>query len=224
MNSTVPQELMDEAMERDSAAAASEWLAEFRSDIESFATPEIVDAAVEAGRVNLPPRTRFEYNAFCDPAGGSGGDSMTLAISHKEDDKIIIDSILECRPPFSPESVTEEFCQLLKEYRVYSVSGDRYAGSWPEEQFTKRGISFIPCELNKPQIYLEFLALLNSGRVELPDNDKLRTQLLNLERRTTRAGRDSVDHPPGLHDDLINSVPGVAVEARTFKTDAGIFF
>jgi hypothetical protein len=31
-----------------------------------------------------------------------------------------------------------------------------------------------------------------------------------LERRTTRAGKDSIDHAPGAHDDLINSVAGAA--------------
>ena len=34
-------------------------------------------------------------------------------------------------------------------------------------------------------------------------------QLLGLERRTSRAGRDSIDHGPGGHDDLINVVAGV---------------
>jgi hypothetical protein len=39
--------------------------------------------------------------------------------------------------------------------------------------------------------------LLNSGRVELLDNSRLISQLCNLERRTARGGRDSIDHPPG---------------------------
>jgi hypothetical protein len=33
-------------------------------------------------------------------------------------------------------------------------------------------------------------------------------QLCSLERRTTRGGRDSIDHPPSGHDDLANAVAG----------------
>ena len=38
-------------------------------------------------------------------------------------------------------------------------------------------------------------------------------QLLTLERKTARGGRDSIDHPqgPSFHDDLINSVAGSLV-------------
>jgi hypothetical protein len=32
-------------------------------------------------------------------------------------------------------------------------------------------------------------------------------------RRTTRGGRDSIDHAPGAHDDAVNSVAGVIVLA-----------
>ena len=35
-------------------------------------------------------------------------------------------------------------------------------------------------------------------------------QLANLERRTARGGRDSIDHAPGAaHDDIANAVSGV---------------
>jgi hypothetical protein len=44
----------------------------------------------------------------------------------------------------------------------------------------------------------------------LLDDQRLITQLSSLERRTARSGRDSIDHPPGAHDDVGNSVAGVA--------------
>jgi hypothetical protein len=34
-----------------------------------------------------------------------------------------------------------------------------------------------------------------------------------LERRTARSGKDSIDHPPGAHDDVANAVAGVLVLA-----------
>jgi len=36
------------------------------------------------------------------------------------------------------------------------------------------------------------------------------SQLANLERKTARGGRDSIDHPIGQHDDVSNSVAGLA--------------
>ena len=61
---------------------------------------------------------------------------------------------------------------------------------------------------------------LNSGKVELIDNAKMVNQLVSLERRTTRGGRDSVDHAPGAHDDIANAVAGAAVLANRTSTYA----
>jgi hypothetical protein len=38
-------------------------------------------------------------------------------------------------------------------------------------------------------------------------------QLTSLERRTSRGGRDSIDHAPGSHDDIANAVAGALVTA-----------
>jgi hypothetical protein len=53
------------------------------------------------------------------------------------------------------------------------------------------------------------LPLLNSGRITLPRHDRLVAQIVGLERRVSRAGRDSIDHAPGGHDDIANAVSGV---------------
>ena len=82
MNSSFPQDIIDEALVRDPSAAAAEYLAEYRSDIQSFISREVVDAITVPGRFELPPGRR-NYHAWVDPSGGSG-DSMTLAISHSE--------------------------------------------------------------------------------------------------------------------------------------------
>ena len=58
---------------------------------------------------------------------------------------------------------------------------------------------------------LALLPLLNSGKVDLLDNSRLVSQLCGLERRTARSGKDSVDHPPGQHDDVANAVAGACV-------------
>lgn len=115
----------------------------------------------------------------------------------------------EVKPPFSPESVTAEYADLSKQYGIHTVTGDRYSGQWVREQFEKNGITYEPCEQAKSDLYRELLPRLNSQRVELLDIPRLRTQLVGLERRTARGGRDSIDHGPGGHDDVANCVAGV---------------
>ena len=62
------------------------------------------------------------------------------------------------------------------------------------------------------------MPLLNSGRVELPPDRTLQRELLGLERRTSRGGRDSIDHSPGAHDDVANAVAGVLVKVAKRPT------
>jgi hypothetical protein len=120
----------------------------------------------------------------------------------------VLDCVREQRPPFSPKSVVSEFAALLKTYRVSRVTGDRYAGEWPREVFRDHGIQYDVSEKPKVDIYRDVLPGLNSGKLELLDLPRLAGQFCGLERRTARGGRDSIDHAPGGHDDLANSVAG----------------
>ncbi len=147
MNETLPAKVVKRAYERDPASAASEYGTieagiTFRHDIETFVAHEVVDDAVALGRHELPPVSGTRYFAFVDPSGGSS-DSMTLAIAHLDVDKrAILDAIRERRPPFSPESVVDEFSGLLKSYGLHKVTGDRYPGEWPRERFREQGITY----------------------------------------------------------------------------------
>jgi hypothetical protein len=119
--------------------------------------------------------------------------------------------------------VVQEYAALLKSYRISKVTGDRYAGEWPREQFRKYGVQYEVADKSKSDIYRDLLPLLNSRRVELLDNQRLIGQLVSLERRTARGGRDSIDHPPRAHDDIANSVAGVLtlVAAPKFQSYCG---
>ena len=83
----------------------------------------------------------------------------------------------------------------------------------PRERLAVRGVDYQPATKAKTDIYLNLLPLNNSGRVELLDDPRLTSQLCALERRTARGGRDSIDHSPGAHDDVINAAAGAIVMA-----------
>ncbi len=211
MNSSLDPAVIQAAYEEDDASARAEYGAEFRKDIEAFVAREALDGVTVPGRLELPPVSDVTYRGFCDPSGGSV-DSMTLAIAHEEtcgDRRIsVLDLMREVKPPFSPERAVEDFSETLKQYGIRTISGDRYGGLWPSERFEKHGIAYSPSEVTRSEIYLETLPLLNNGTCELLDSKRLQSQLLSLERRTSRAGRDSIDHGPGGHDDLCNAAMG----------------
>ncbi len=216
MNPTVSKKLIDDALKEDRSAASAEWLAKFRTDVESFLPLDLVEIAVYENRLELPKLEGVRYFAFCDPSGGRQ-DSMTLAISHKDSNtgKIILDVLKEARPPFKPDSVVEEFSQVLKQFEIAQVESDRYAGEWVTSSFRDHGIMVEPAKLSASEIYLAALPLFSNASVELLDNKRLVSQLRGLERRTRSGGKDLVTHYPGSHDDLANSACGVIVRVHS---------
>ena len=210
MNPTIDPAVIAEAYEEDAARASAEYGAEFRDDIAAFVSREAVDACTVPGRFELPRISGVQYRAFVDPSGGSS-DSMTLAIAHREkhDGPVILDLVRETKAPFSPAAVVMDFVETLKAYGISKVQGDRYAGEWAREPFVKAGIIYELSEKPRSDLYQALLPKLNSGQVELLDLPRLTKQLCDLERRTARGGRDSIDHPPGGHDDVANAVAGV---------------
>ena len=208
LNPAIDRDFVAAAYEDDPVAAAAEYGAEWRGDLADFIPREVVDHAVIHGRHELPPAAGLHYVGFVDASGGSA-DSMTMAVAHRDKDGCgILDAIREVRPPFSPESVVEEFCALLKSYRIARVTGDAYAGEWPRERFRVHGIGYDVSDVNRSQIYLDALPLLNSRKIELLDLPRLIAQLCALERRTATSGKDTINHPKGGHDDIINAAAG----------------
>ncbi len=208
MNKTVSAKWIAKQYEDDPASAAAEYGGEFRSDAERLFTAELVQACVVEGRRENPPDQVSGSSpiAVIDFAGGSGTDSMTLCIAHKSGDRVIIDLLRERQPPFSPETALAELATVLRSYNIFTVKGDRFGGEWPRERFRIHGIDYQVLEQSKSDLYRDMLPVINSGRVELLDHARCLNQLIALERRTARGGRDLIDHPPGpgSHDDLAN--------------------
>jgi hypothetical protein len=219
MNPSFPQEDVDRAYKEDHQVADAEYGANFRSDVKSLFDPAIIEALINPAN-ERPRQSGVQYRAFVDPAGGSGKDSMTLAIAHTETLKVegkddlqieVLDCLREVPPPFNPDDTARDFCDVIKSYGCSSVTGDRFGGEWPRERFRVHGIEYLISERTKQEIYKDLLPLANANRVDLLADPKLKAQLLDLERRTGRAGRDTIDHPRGKHDDVANAAAGALV-------------
>jgi hypothetical protein len=211
MNPTMDQRIIDAAFRRDAASAATEWAGEFRKDLESYVSQEAVEAVTVSGRKSLPPMMNVRYLGFVDPSGGKA-DSMVLAIAHVEKNRVIVDRIDELEPPVSPERAVGAFVKIAREYRLGAVAGDSFSAEFVEAAFKRKGLGYVRSRLNKSDLYRELLPLINSEQIELLDSDRLKRQLTQLERRVTRLGRETIDHPPGdhYHDDVANAVAGAS--------------
>lgn len=204
--------VIERAFEEDAVKAASEYGRDgdivFRPDIESFIAIDAIDAVTVPGRRELPYVKGIHYVAAVDPSSGGqggGGDSMTLAIAHRDKDgNVILDLLRECRPPFSPATKVNEFAAVIRSYNIHKVHGDRWGGEFVREPFRQHGIEYEIVDKPKSDFYSELAPIINSAKCELLEHQRLAAQFTTLERRTARSGKDSIDHCPGAHDDLVN--------------------
>ena len=213
MNPTYSLSAIERAKAADPQAAAAEFDAEFRSDIEAFLTAELIEAVTVPGRFELPRVAGVEYHAFADPSGGRQ-DSFTLAIAHAETNgKLILDVLRERRPPFQPQAVVAEFADVLKGFGISEVETDKYAAEFATAAWRDCGIAAVNSELTASEIYVNFLPLITNGTAELLDMKRLAGQLTGLERRTRAGGKDLITHYANGHDDCANAAAGVLVAA-----------
>lgn len=226
-------EFVQKEWKRDPVAAAAEvgnevGVITFRADVKDFISRDVLKALTVTGRKELLPCSlepvelghaepaRYTYFGFVDPSGGSQ-DAMTLAIAHwdHEKNKAVLDLLRHEPAPFKPKDVVKKFAADLLRYHLGSVTGDAYAGLWPRDEFSDNGIAYLLSDRDKHDIYRDLLPALNSGTVELLDDEMCFDELKSLQRRLTSTGREIIDHPQGLHDDLANSAAGALLEATT---------
>lgn len=213
MNPSLPQKVVDDAIERDPVAADAEYLAKFRNDISAFITRDLIDNNTRSRPLTIPPNNSVKFVGFVDVAGG-GADEYTLAIAFKENNRSVIAGVWAQHG--DPAAITAQYADVLKRYGIKTITGDRYAAQWPITEFSRNGITLKPSSMNRSEIYLEFLPMLQTGAVELPPDEKALNQFVMLERRTSRSGRDTIDHAPGpgSHDDRCNAIAGAGVLAN----------
>jgi hypothetical protein len=171
--------------------------------------PEPVMNAFTRGVTSRQPEPGIQYSAFVDMSGGSSDDAV-LAIGHADPDgRAVLDRLVNQgqQPPFDPSKAVERFVEVLREYRIAAVCGDRYAGETFRAQFDAKGVCYRVSDRTKSQLYEALEPHLNGQRVLLPDVPELEQQLLGL---VWRGGR--IDHQPGEHDDWSNSAAGCAAE------------
>jgi hypothetical protein len=212
MNPQVSEKKIEKLIKKGKAMHA-EFYAEFREDLENYLSREELEIVMTAEE-HYVRDPEFQYFAFVDPSGGRN-DSFTLAIGHWEKEKIIVDRLEERIPPFDTSQIVEEYAEILKQFGIMKISGDRFGGVWTSDAFKKHGIEYEMSPLVKNDLLLEFVSLVRMREVLLPKNQRLLLQSIQLERRPGKSGKDEIQKLPGFHDDLLNEIAGLTVLMKT---------
>jgi len=217
-NSSLPQSVVDRAIERDSAANSAEYLSIWRDDLENFVTLETIRACTGPLRVREPV-PGVSYVAGIDFAGGSGQDSLALAFCHYDatSEKIIVDMVHEWKPPFSPSETIREVAILCHHFGIDTVIGDRWGGDFPREAVRQWNLDYRISDKTTSDCFAALLPIMNSREVELPKHPEALAQIGALQRRPTASGRDKIGHPQNgnAHDDMAAAI-AVAVAHCAF--------
>ncbi len=229
MNPSLLAERLDRERRLDPARFAREYEAEFAEDLDAFLPSAWVDAAVTAGRHELPPQEGVRYAAGVDPSGG-GADAFTLAVAHAEgqgaERRVVQDVMKGWRRTGTAQvdlaGIVAEIAAICRRYRVTAVGGDRYSAGWVRQEFQRQSIRYEEAP-DKSHVYLECEPLFAQGQIDVLAHPVLVRELRILERRPRPGGRTLVDHPTGAHDDHANALALAAVRvahpSRTILDD-----
>lgn len=217
LNPTLDTGVIDRAKKLDAEAARSEWEAAFRSDLSALFDDRVIDEAIDEDRpLELAPRDGIRYTFFTDASAGRH-DAFTCAVAHREGGRVVLDLVRGRKAPFDPQDVAAEYAGIAKAYGCRKVIGDAYAGEWVAGSFKNAGLQYERAPMAKSGLYLESLPLFMQGAVSIPNEPNLIRELRLLERRTSRAGKDIVDHPSfgNATDDYANAACGAIVSLGT---------
>lgn len=183
MNEQLSDSVVSKQIAKDPARYRAEFFNEWRTDVSNFLAMEIVDGATDWGVSERAPERGISYQAYADPASGTGQDSFGLAIGHRLNDKsrsLIVDVLRERKPRFVAADVIREYAQLLRLYGVHEIVSDNFAAGFSADEWARNGIRFRACKNTTAENYLCTLPTLTSKRAHLLDSPVLRSQLAEL--------------------------------------------
>jgi len=227
-NETFPQSVIDAELERDAVAAGAEYLCIYRTDVAAFVDAPLIDSVTRSEPREIPHRTVNPdgsprvYRGGLDISGGRS-DSTAAAVAHTEGQRVVVDACRRWTAPHDPKAVAMQVAEFFKAYHLTAATGDHYGAELARSLYADAGLTLITSEHPRSDVYLRLLPLMTTGCAELPPDPTLRVELLGLERRTARNGKDSIDHRPGstAHDDLANAVALAAVAASRLSSVPG---
>lgn len=191
VNPTIPQDFIDNEYLRDPDNAEREFGANFAEQVDAYLPfDKLQKAFIFAG--DLLPDSANRYFASIDQSGLSGRDRFAMAVSHKEDRKVLVDV---CRSWNTEDGdmILGEVGHIANDYNLGSVTIDKYAGGWVKQALEKIGLE-VKVRESLPSVYQNFKSLLMAESVKLPDNKALRNGLVRTQAFYGRNNSLSISH------------------------------
>jgi len=228
MNPSLPDRVVARALKENAPKARAEYLNFWREDVDDFLPLDVIEACTDWGRAESAPVRGLQYEAYGDPASGTGKDSFTIAIGHNEATgnntrpTIVVDLHRERKPRFVATDVITEYAALLRSYGISSITCDNYAGGFSSDNWAREGITWRKPQHTTSENYLRLPPIMTSpGRVRLHDSATARTQFSGLERHVT-SGHEAVRHGSSAHDDVATSIAGLICQLDARGARRGI--
>lgn len=205
INPVIPKEFIKREYRRDIDYAKREFGAEFAEKVESFFSYEVLENSFTLVG-SLPYKQEFDYSLGIDQSGLSGRDRFAVAISHKEDDKVLVDHV-EAWETKDSDIILADIGKLIEAYRLNKASIDKYAKGWVSQALNKLGLE-VEIRPSLPEIYTNLKSLLIALKVRMPDVPDLRKALTNTQAYYGRNNALSIGHQRSAagHSDLADAV------------------
>jgi len=223
INPEIPEKFIKLEYKRDIDYARREFGAEFAEKIESFFSYEVLQNSFTLVG-SLPYRENFDYSLGIDQSGLSGRDRFALAISHREEDKVLVDHV-EAWETKDSDIILADVGKLTEGYRLSKVSIDKYAKGWVSQALNKLGLE-VEIRPSMAEIYTNLKSLLIAQKVRLPDNPDLRKALSNTQAFYGRNNALSIGHQRSAagHSDLADAVATSVFVLSSQDTSSGLDF
>jgi hypothetical protein len=229
MTDRVDRKLLEEEKRADPSYFAREYEALFTADAESFIPLGDIDAAVIAGRTEVPPSQSMKggYIAAIDASSLTGRYRFVFGIAHRA----VRGSTNGYGPSIdllrgwtrSPVPlVCDEIAAVAKSYGIRTIVADQHGYVFLRELMASRGIELrqLPFTTrSKPELFLELKLALAQGRMQLLDHPEALRELRMLESKRTSGGHYTIAAPRGAHDDYPAVLALLAHETK--QADSG---
>jgi hypothetical protein len=216
--------IAEEAQVMDAARVEREFRAEFVDSVSAWLSGDLVDAAIDLGITERPPRQGTKYVMGLDPSGG-GKCGFAMSIGHAENRNgirmFIQDVVRVWMKPKSGEldvaSIVAQVARLGKTYGLRQGYSDKYAGVWVPSRFSEVGFTILDPKikrkdetelyLHKSDAFRECEPLFRTKTIRLLDHPLQTRELRCLEARPQQGGKVQVGKPPARDqsDDVINA-------------------
>lgn len=200
MNPAIPKVWLEQRKLEDPDLYRREFEAEFVDGTSAFLNSTDV-LACQRERGILAPQDGTSYAGAIDPAFSR--DNFALGIAHRQGDLVVLDGVWTWRRE-GYEGTLDQVVQVASRYRVKSLRTDQFSAQAVIEGLARRNLhcQAIPWDQDgKWQAYSRMKALINTRGLELPKDDLLAGELMQLEARTTPAGAVRIAAAGGGHDD-----------------------